>query len=217
MAFSKRQKLRDNIEAIRTAFERAKDHVRPSAEDVSVMRKYAGFGGLKCILQPAEKDSDVEKWTSDRELFPLVRELHKVILTFSHSRSEYKNIIQKLQRSVLTAFYTPAHFTRTLASTLFKNGAFADKILEPSAGVGQFIESFREIYPHAEFTGIEKDALTGIILKSIYPDDTIYGNDGFEVVGRFYDNHFGMIVSNIPFGETSLYDSDFSHSPDPVR
>ena len=57
MAFNRKQKLRDNIEAIRTAFTLEKEQRTPTARERVLLERYCGFGGLKCILNPARGHS----------------------------------------------------------------------------------------------------------------------------------------------------------------
>ena len=51
--------MADNIAALELIF------IRPefcrTEEGRKVLNGYSGFGGLKCILNPAEKDTDIEK------------------------------------------------------------------------------------------------------------------------------------------------------------
>ena len=70
MAYNKLQTMRDNIEAIRLALSLGvKGRGAQSAEEREVLRKYAGFGGLKCILNDANELADAAKWSkSDIEL-----------------------------------------------------------------------------------------------------------------------------------------------------
>ena len=49
MAFPVRQKLSDNIAALRIALSRKGDE-QPDAEQMEVLRKYAGFGGIKQVM-----------------------------------------------------------------------------------------------------------------------------------------------------------------------
>lgn len=62
--------MRDNIEAIRLAFRLGVAGCgAQTAEEIAVLRKYAGFGGLKCILNDANDLEDAAKWSkSDIEL-----------------------------------------------------------------------------------------------------------------------------------------------------
>ena len=50
MAFNRKQRLRDNIEAIRTAFLLDREGRTPTEAERDILRSYCGFGGLKCIL-----------------------------------------------------------------------------------------------------------------------------------------------------------------------
>ena len=50
MAYNRMQKMRDNIEAIRTAFALSVERRPPDDAEWEILSKYAGFGGLKCII-----------------------------------------------------------------------------------------------------------------------------------------------------------------------
>ena len=70
MAFNRKQKLRDNIEAIRTAFILDRENRTATTEERAILQRYCGFGGLKCILNPAKELTDAVRWAkSDLELF----------------------------------------------------------------------------------------------------------------------------------------------------
>ena len=70
MAYNRKQKMRDNIEAIRTAFRLDVERRPPDDAEWEILSRYAGFGGLKCIIQDADTLADAAKWSeSDRELF----------------------------------------------------------------------------------------------------------------------------------------------------
>ena len=65
MAYNKRKHLQNNIEALRVAFASNRDSKMPENDQERkskfVMQEFSGFGGLKCVLNPAEKDSDIEQ------------------------------------------------------------------------------------------------------------------------------------------------------------
>ena len=72
MAFNRKTKLRENIEAIRTAFILEKESRSATPTEREALERYCGFGGLKCILNPASELTDAVHWAkSDLELFPL--------------------------------------------------------------------------------------------------------------------------------------------------
>ena len=62
MAFNRKAKLRDNIEAIRTVFELDNAKRQATPEEKEILSRYCGFGGLKCILNPATNLSDTAQW-----------------------------------------------------------------------------------------------------------------------------------------------------------
>ena len=62
MAFNRKQKLRDNIEAIRTAFTLDREGRTPTGRERVLLGRYCGFGGLKCILNPARELTDAVHW-----------------------------------------------------------------------------------------------------------------------------------------------------------
>ena len=116
MAFNRKQKLRDNIEAIRTAFILDRENRTATTEERAILQRYCGFGGLKCILNPAKELTDAVRWAkSDLELFAPTVELHRLIRENSKDETEYKRFVDSLKASVLTAFYTPKEITDTIA------------------------------------------------------------------------------------------------------
>ena len=119
MAFNRKQKLRDNIEAIRTAFILDRENRTATTEERAILQRYCGFGGLKCILNPAKELTDAVRWAkSDLELFAPTVELHRLIRENSKDETEYKRFVDSLKASVLTAFYTPKEITDTIADVL---------------------------------------------------------------------------------------------------
>ena len=53
MAYNRKQRLNDNIKAIETAFILDREQRTPTARERLLLERYCGFGGLKCILNPA--------------------------------------------------------------------------------------------------------------------------------------------------------------------
>ena len=212
MAFNRKAKLRDNIEAIRTAFELDGAQRAATPEERERLARYCGFGGLKCILNPAADLTDAVQWAkSDLELFPMTAELHRLIREHSTSDNEYKRYIDSLKSSVLTAFYTPPAVTEALADVLDDYNVRPRRLLEPSAGHGAFVEAFTRKNVDANVMAFEKDLLTGKILAHLYPDKKVRA-EGFERIERPFDGYFDAAVSNIPFGDVAVFDPAFSAS-----
>ena len=212
MAFNRKAKLRDNIEAIRTAFELDGARRAATPQERERLDRYCGFGGLKCILNPASDLTDAVRWAkSDLELFPMTVELHRLIREHSTNDNEYKRYIDSLKSSVLTAFYTPPAVTEALADVLDDYNVRPRRLLEPSAGHGAFVEAFLRKNADADVMAFEKDLLTGKILTHLYPDKKVR-TEGFERIEKPFDGYFDAAVSNIPFGDVAVFDPAFSAS-----
>ncbi len=212
MAFNKKQRLRENIEAIRTAFTLEKEQRTPTARERALLERYCGFGGLKCILNPARELTDAVHWAkSDLELFAPTVELHRLIRENSRDETEYRRYVDSLKASVLTAFYTPQAIADTIADVLHDRKVRPRLVLEPSAGMGAFISPVLSNNPQAEVMAFEKDLLTGKLLSCLYPQQKIR-TEGFEKIEKPFLNHFDLAISNIPFGDFGVFDAEFSRS-----
>jgi len=212
MAFNKKQRLRDNIEAIRTAFTLDREGRTPTERERVLLGRYCGFGGLKCILNPARELTDAVHWAkSDLELFAPTVELHRLIRENSRDDMEYRRYVDSLKASVLTAFYTPQAIADTIADVLHDRKVRPRLVLEPSAGMGAFISPVLSNNPQAEVMAFEKDLLTGKLLGCLYPQQKIR-TEGFEKIEKPFLNHFDLAISNIPFGDFGVFDAEFSRS-----
>ena len=210
MAFNRKEKLRDNIEAIRTVFTLEKQQRAATPEEREILGRFCGFGGLKCILNPAANLMDAAQWTkSDRELFPLTAELHRLIRDNSKDEREYKRYFDSLKSSVLTAFYTPPEVVAALADTLHDNGITPHRLLDPSAGQGVFISAFGAHAPGAEVMAFDKDLLTGKLLSYLYPQHKVRA-EGFERIEKPFTGYFDVAASNIPFGDVAVFDPEYT-------
>ncbi|MDL2302798.1 N-6 DNA methylase [Dysgonomonas sp. OttesenSCG-928-D17] len=209
MSYNKKAHLRANIDAIRVVLNLEKEQRSVTEIEQDVLMNYTGFGGLKCVLNPANSLADTVHWAkSELELFPMVAELHRLIRDNTNSAIEYMQYINSIKNSVLTAFYTPPLVVQTLADTFRDNDVQINNLLDPSAGMGEFSSAFSFRYLKADIVNFEKDLLTGKILSHINPDDKVIV-DGFETIESRYINHFDVVTSNIPFGEMSVFDAEF--------
>ena len=217
MAFNRKQKLRDNIEAIRTAFLLDREQRTPTARERLLLERYCGFGGLKCILNPAKELTDAVHWAkSDLELFAPTVELHRLVRENCRDEMEYKRYMDAMKQSVLTAFYTPPEITDAIADVLHGHGIRPDRVLEPSAGVGAFVDAVLGYKPDADIMAFEKDLMTGRILKHLHPDQKVRVQ-GFEKIEKPFTDYFDLAISNIPFGDVAVFDPEFTGSHDPAR
>ena len=217
MAYNRLQTIRDNIEAIRLALRLGvAGRGAQTAEEIAVLRKYAGFGGLKCILNDANDLEDAAKWSkSDIELFAPTVELRRLIHDYSKDDREFARYMDSLKASVLTAFYTDNRIVDAISDSLKYSGVEVKSFLEPSAGQGAFIDSFlrNDMYPGTEVLAYEKDLLTGKILTALHPS-VLTRIEGFEKIERDFNGYFDLVASNVPFGDFAVADPAYAVSKD---
>ena len=214
MAYNKLQTMRDNINAIRCAFQIDVEKRAPDPIERVVLSRYSGFGGLKCILNDANELSDAAKWSkSDIELFAPTVELRRIIHDYSLNDKEFNRYMESLKASVLTAFYTPQSVVDAVSDALKYSGVEIRRFLEPSAGQGAFIDSFlrNDRYPGAEVLAYEKDLLTGKILSALHPS-ILTRIEGFEKIERDFNGYFDVAASNVPFGDFAVADPAYAVS-----
>ena len=210
MAYNRKQRLNDNIKAIETEFILDREQRTPTARERLLLERYCGFGGLKCILNPARELADAVHWAkSDLELFAPTVELHRLIRENSKNESEYKQLMDSLKQSVLTAFYTPSAVTEALTDVLKEHQVIPEKVLEPSAGIGAFVDSVLDNNPKADIMAFEKDLLTGKILRHLHPEQKVR-IEGFEKIEKPFNDYFDLAISNIPFGDVAVFDPSYT-------
>ena len=210
MAFNRKARLQANIDAIRTAFA-LRDEVRvPTEAEWETISRYCGFGGLKCVLNPVDNKAAWSK--NDLPLYDLTAELYSLIRENTGSEDEYKLYVASMKQSVLTAFYTPKNIPDAIATVMAELNLRPEKILEPSAGMGVFIDSMRLVNPDARITAFEKDKLTGLLLSKLHANEGMDIHvEGFERIQPSELGKFDLAISNIPFGETKVFDPIYSN------
>ncbi len=214
MGYNRLRTMHDNTEAIRLAFKLRNERRGPGIEECGVLMKYAGFGGLKCILNPADDINDVVHWAkSDIDLFAPTVELRRMIHDYSKDDREFKAHMDSLKASVLTAFYTPQPIIEEIAESLQDAGVVARRFLDPSAGRGSFAGSFIGTNAGMEIMSYEKDLITGMILQVMHPSETVR-IEGFEKIEPDFNGYFDIAASNIPFGNFAVPDPGYATSKD---
>ena len=215
MAYNRLRTMRDNIEAIRLVLRLGvAGRTAQNAEERETLRKYAGFGGLKCILNEVNDLEDAAKWSkTDIELFAPTVELRRLIHDYSKDEKEFARYMDSLKASVLTAFYTPAPVIDAISGSLKQAGIEVRRFLEPSAGQGAFIDSFlrNDRYPGTEVLAYEKDLLTGKILSALHPS-ILTRIEGFEKIESDFNGYFDVAASNVPFGDFAVADPAYAVS-----
>ena len=214
MSYNSQQKLKDNIEAIRTALEWQPGQML-LPEQADALKRYAGFGGLKAVLFPnAPKEEWIKLKASkeDLKLYPQIIELHQ-LLQQHFNDAEYKQVVDSIKNSILTAFYTPEIVPQTLFAVLKEQGIESKSMYEPSSGAGVFVTEAASAFPSIEnITAVEKDLLSGRVLTALsssIPVPVSVQVTAFETASNNENGKYDLIVSNIPFGNFRIYDEAF--------
>lgn len=214
MAYTISQKLNDNIRAVRLAIAH-KSGDPLSDSDISELQRYSGFGGIKAILYPYDSSA---QWLSlgatkdDLKLHSSIVALHD-LLKENFTAHEYKTIIDSLRNSLLTAFYTPEIVPKAIYEVLQLQGISPKRLYEPSAGAGIFITEAVKVFPELEhITAVEKDQLSGMVLTAINDSLSVSAKThitGLEESPTDDNGSYDLVISNIPFGNFSVYDAAF--------
>jgi len=216
MAFHSGNTLADNISAIRIAMSFKGGEL--SGDEITALTRFAGFGGIKAVLYPP---GPLEEWRklnaseADLKLYPQVMELHE-LLRSGFSEKAYKQVVNSLKNSVLTAFFTPPLIPDVIYSTFRQNGLTPRSIYEPSAGAGIFITRALEHFGQIGMVNaVEKDLLTGKILTALLAGLKVPSNvqiRGLEETAPTEKGAADLVISNIPFGNFAVNDPAYNRS-----
>lgn len=213
MPYNKRQILSDNLSAIKTMLKYKGSDSHPTEEEIQVLSRFNGYGGVDAIAKDLDNDS---LWNgSDNSLRELVRETFNVIDS-SSLPFNLKNIYSDgIRQSILTQFFTPQEICSAITSSfksLSLSGIRFNKILDPSAGMSALTKDFTE----SDVTSLDKDPIVASIQSVIHSLNSRikYSRKGFEEYS-IDDKNFGsydLVISNIPFGDIRVTDRSFQES-----
>ena len=183
-----KQKYQDNINALKVLYHLRKEKATTvTKEEQAVLVKYVGWGGLPQVFDEQNQD-----WQKE------YKELKALL-----SEKDYENA----RRSTQDAHFTPKNIIDTMYQGLKQFGVKDRvKVLEPSAGIGNFI-GFKPQDFNADFTTVEQDTISADILKYLYPKEA---NNNISFQNTLYKSpYFDITIGNPPFGQTKLYDRNF--------
>ena len=183
-----KEKFRNNMSAIRLLHDLQIENRLATPKEQETLAKYVGWGGLSMAF-----DSNNAVWANE------YKGLKSVL-----SDEEYHAAME----STLTAFYTPPIVIKAMYEILDRLGFSQGNILEPSCGTGNFLGLLPDSMEKSKLHGIEIDPLSGRIAKQLYQKASI-AIEGFEET-KLPDNHFDVVLGNIPFGEFKVNDSRYN-------
>ncbi len=188
---SKKEKFRNNIEAIKTLQILESEERAATPEEQETLSKYIGWGGLQEAFD--KHDTSWEKEYSEL----------KVLL----SEEEY----EAARSTVRDAFYTSPVITQAIYEGLSNIGFEGGEILEPSMGIGNFFGTMPDkMRENSNLAGIEIDSISGRIAQKLYPEANIAIN-GYEKI-KLEKGSFDLAVGNVPFGNNGVNDKTKAYS-----
>lgn len=180
-------KLRDNLDAIKLLKHlQSTEAKNASLAEKKILVRYVGWGGLPQAFDPhhAQKKE--------------YQELRNLL-----TEEEYAEV----RRSTQDAHFTSDTVIKGMYQGLERLGVIGSpqslRVLEPSAGIGNFIGLLPE-KQKSEFVAIELDSITSAISRYLYPQAN-HLNRGFQHI-NIPDNYFDLTIGNPPFGRQSLFD-----------
>lgn len=186
-SFAKKDKFRNNIDAIITLQQIKKENRLATPEEQVTLSKYVGWGGLSEAF-----DKNNTSWKNEyNQLLELLTD------------KEYSNA----RASTLSAFYTPQKVVQSIYKGLENLGFTTGNILEPSCGTGNFIGSLPDTMKNSKVVGVEIDNISADIAKQLYQKSTIT-HSPFEKT-NLPDNFFDVVVGNVPFGDFKVNDKRY--------
>lgn len=190
--FEKHQNLKikyqENVDAIKLLQKIEQENRLATKDEQEILAKYNGWGGLAKLF-----DINSQEW---QEQYKEVKEL----LT----PEEY----EKAKASVVNAFYTDKTIIDNIYLGLCRLGFKKGNILEPSAGIGNFLGRIPQNLEDSRFTAIELDSISGRILKQLYQKEQVY-IQGYEKT-ELQDNFYDVAISNVPFGNYGVSDRRYN-------
>lgn len=178
-------KYRNNIDAIKLLSQLEKEGRFATPDEQAVLAKYVGWGGLAQAF-----DDKNEGWSKE---FAELRDL----LT----DEEY----DAARRSTRYAHYTSRPVIQSMYEALKSFGFTGGRILEPGAGVGNFMGLMpADLRSSSRLTGVERERIAAGIAKQLYPNQNMQMQDFTEF--NALDGYFDAVIGNPPFAADGLID-----------
>lgn len=180
-----------NLEAL-ARYESLRSTGRPlTPEDRKVLLTYSGWGGI-----------DPATLTSTPEL-PL--DVQEAIDDWKEAVAERRPPRKGVFRGLLDQFFTPLSACRAMWSLAQRalGGRTVQYALEPSAGIGRFLQAAPDAQDGINWTLVERDPLLASFAQVVWPDAQVV-QDLFEryavhVLGQA--GRFDLVLMNPPYGD----------------
>ena len=173
-------RIEANIKAIELANELVESGEKATPEQMSVLRKFSGWGGLGKAFNQASYS-----WSKDS----IPARLQTLL-----GAEGYEQAVM----SANSAYYTPAYVIDTLWDIAKQLGFKGGNILEGSAGIGNILGLMpMDISDSSRIQAVEIDGTSGNILSLLYPEANV-NIQGFEQT-RVPNGSVDLAITNVPF------------------
>lgn len=217
------EKIANNIEVIKILNDLDGEGRMPTPEEKTKLARYVGFGGFPQALDLKYKDAYEKYGGIPSGELPVQTQAALKKLRFG--LKGYDNYVQlrelltpeefaAIQRATIDAFYTTIDVCRGIHAALKESGFNGGRMLETSAGVGNFVGT-SDYEQGSNWTAVELDKTTGKILGYLYPlaNVKVQGFETTQIPRGFMD----AAVSNVPFGQIHLHDPEYNKQNFPIH
>ena len=193
-------RIEANIKAIETMQRLIESGEPATPEDMSVLRKFSGWGGLAAAFKEKVSSGDSGYNPHLRDDYqpanPINARLRELL---SPEAYEAANMSRN------TAYYTPAPIIDVMWDVARAMGFRGGNVLEGSAGIGKVLGQMpSDMSERSNIQAIEVDETTGNILKLLYPDAKV-DVKGFEKT-YIPNGSVDLAITNVPFGDILVKD-----------
>lgn len=196
-----------NVEAIRLIKKLEDEGRNATPAEQEVLSKYVGWGGLSNAFGELKYNRELRKsemvakpgWEKEFSAF------RQLVTDGIITEEEYK----AMSASTKNAHYTSIEVIKAMYDGLAQLGFTGGRMLEPSAGVGNFVGAMPAGMSRSvkSWTMVELDRITGQIAKYLYPQADVR-IQGFETA-NIPDNYMDVAIGNVPFGNYGVADRNY--------
>lgn len=208
------KRIQQNVAAIKLIRELAQKEFVATPDEQATLAKYVGWGGLsEMFTWDYERAWNLERDGAAKSEVESIARKGKFGVAGYEAYKELRQTLnddeyRSARASTTTAFYTPIGFVRVLHDALRNIGVKGGRFLGPSAGTGNFASAEGEYEKPVNWQFVEKDQVTGMILKALFPNQRV-NISGFEET-KFPDGFFDFAVDNVPYADVSMTDRSLS-------
>lgn len=186
-------RIEANIKAIEVMQQLMESGERATPEQMEVLRKFSGWGGLGKAFQDkvgyGDKGYNPRLRGDYQAANPIANRLRELLGDEAYDQAN-------MSRN--SAYYTPAEVIDTLWDIARAMGFKGGNVLEGSAGIGNILGLMpTDMSERSDIRAVEIDQTTGNILSLLYPDAKV-DVQGFEAT-KVENGSVDLAITNVPF------------------